>query len=109
MTQASAGTSDHDWFVEFYEPWCGHCKALTKTWDKLARAVVATRALAIANNYNKGSTRGAKIGPKVKLAKVDCTVETLTCARFFGFFGVRAFPTLIMLSKGKMKTYSGKR
>lgn len=54
--------------VEFFAPWCGHCKNL-------------------APNYAKAATALKDVA---KLASVDCTVEKDLCSRF----GVQGFPTL---------------
>lgn len=43
--------------VEYYAPWCGHCKNLKSDWEELATSV-------------KG---------KAKIGAVDCTVNKATC------------------------------
>jgi protein disulfide-isomerase A6 len=48
------------WLVEFYAPWCGHCKKLEPEWNEAA-------------NKLKGT---------VRLGKVDATVETSLAQRF---------------------------
>lgn len=56
------------WMIEFYAPWCGHCKALQPEWDSVA----------------------ADLKGQVKFAKVDCT-ENEGLARKFG---VQGYPTI---------------
>ncbi|CBZ56121.1 hypothetical protein NCLIV_065470 [Neospora caninum Liverpool] len=76
------------WFIEFYAPWCGHCKALAPTWEEVATAL-------------KG---------RVKVGKVDATVEKVIA----GTYGIRGFPTLKLFpagekSVGMVKDYEGPR
>jgi len=78
-----------EWIVEFYAPWCGHCQRLEPEYNKAASKVAA------------------QMQGKVKLGKVDCTVEKSTCGRF----GVQGYPTLKVFGSDKHNPtdYNGSR
>jgi protein disulfide-isomerase A6 len=65
------------WIVEFYAPWCGHCKNLTPEWKKLGTAL-------------KGI---------VKVGAVDATKEEGLSKKY----GVQGFPTILAISKNLAK------
>eukprot|EP00882_Tetradesmus_deserticola_P001203 GHRQ01001301.1.p1 GENE.GHRQ01001301.1~~GHRQ01001301.1.p1 ORF type:complete len:457 (+),score=199.58 GHRQ01001301.1:162-1532(+) len=77
--------SDDIWFVEFYAPWCGHCKSLKPTWIEAAGALTG----------------------RVKLGAVDCTAHQSTC----GQYGVQGYPTIKVFGANKQRPedYQGGR
>ena len=78
-------SSDELWLVEFYAPWCGHCKKLAPEWAQAATEL-------------KGS---------VKLGKVDATVEPSLASKY----GVQGYPTIKFFVPGSStpEEYNGGR
>ncbi|MBN3308912.1 PDIA3 isomerase, partial [Amia calva] len=76
---------EHDMIlVEFFAPWCGHCKRLAPEYE-----AAATRLKGI-----------------VSLAKVDCTANSNVCNKF----GVSGYPTLKIFRDGEdAGAYDGPR
>ena len=74
--------------VEFYAPWCGHCKKLEPKWKAAA----------------------AKLHGKVKIGKIDSDFETAVKDRF----KIEGFPTIKVFPYGEktdknVEDYDGPR
>ncbi|CAI0460309.1 unnamed protein product [Linum tenue] len=63
------------WIVEFFAPWCGHCKKLAPEWKKAA----------------------SNLKGKVKLGHVDCDSEK----SFMSRFNIQGFPTIKVFGADK--------
>ena len=80
---------DHGLLVEFYAPWCGHCKHLAPEYAKLGAAIKAS---------------GTK---KIVAAKVNAEAESELASKY----GVTGYPTLkyFPANSDKAEDYSGGR
>ncbi|KAF8984315.1 hypothetical protein BGZ46_008294 [Entomortierella lignicola] len=71
------------WLVEYYAPWCGHCKALAPIWVDLGERLIG----------------------KANVAKVDCTKNEEICAKQ----RVPGYPTIKLHQHGNAVEYNKHR
>uniref|UniRef100_A0A0G4I9M0 Thioredoxin domain-containing protein n=1 Tax=Chromera velia CCMP2878 TaxID=1169474 RepID=A0A0G4I9M0_9ALVE len=76
------------WFIKFYAPWCGHCKAMEAAWEDFALL---------------HPTDGK--GRRVMIGQVDVTANDEIATAF----DIRGLPTLKLLMDGNMYDHVGTR
>lgn len=65
---------DSLWLVEFYAPWCGHCKSLAPEWTKAAKqlkGVVKVGAVDMTTDQEVGSPYKVEGFPTLKFFGFD--------------------------------------
>ncbi|KAE9418068.1 hypothetical protein Angca_005185 [Angiostrongylus cantonensis] len=72
--------------LQFYAPWCAHCKRLLPVWEHLGHAV---------SDKNL----------PVRVAKMDCTRFTSACNKL----SINGYPTIIFFRHGRKIEYFGER
>lgn len=74
--------------LEFYAPWCGHCKTFAPVYEEVAAEL-------------------AERDPPIRVAKIDATEPEMK--QFAERYGVTGYPTLKLVRDGEVTDWSGGR
>mmetsp|Transcript_21818 Transcript_21818/g.31859 ORF Transcript_21818/g.31859 Transcript_21818/m.31859 type:complete len:226 (+) Transcript_21818:183-860(+) len=86
----SSISDGNSWLVEFYSPWCGHCKRFAPTYDSVATTLHQT---------TQNDER------KIMVAKVDGSKEKALASRF----SVRGYPSFFLVDGWDVYEFEGSR
>jgi len=78
------------WLIEFYSPWCGHCKKFAATYENVAETL---------HGMNKGKEH------KIKVAKVDGSKEKALALRF----SITGYPAFVLVDGWNVYEFEGRR
>lgn len=81
------------WLVEFYAPWCGHCKNLAPHW---AEAASELKGKVVLSNLNLCLYFLYEF-LQVKLGAVDSTTHTIKTSKY----DIKGYPTIKYFAPGK--------
>jgi len=76
---------DQKLFIEFYAPWCSHCKRLVPVWEQLGLDFEPV--------------------PLIKIARIDCDKYKSTCRQY----GITGYPTIKLFKNGKVANFKEQR
>ncbi|CAL2029325.1 unnamed protein product [Caenorhabditis brenneri] len=74
------------WFVEFYAPWCAHCKRLHPVWDQVGHALSDSNL-------------------PIRVGKLDCTRFPAVANKL----SIQGYPTIMFFRNGHAIDYRGGR
>lgn len=95
-----------DVMIEFYAPWCGHCRALEPKYNELGEELKKLYGDGNNNANQNESTSGTKGSGKIKLGKLDATANDFDRSSY----EVSGYPTIYFKpAQGKPMKYTGNR
>jgi thiol-disulfide isomerase/thioredoxin len=75
------------WLIEFYTPWCSHCQTFMASY------------MSIAHSFHSSPNE------KIRVARVDCSVERALLSRF----DVKGFPSFFVVAGWQVYEFEGTR